>query len=223
MAEDEKEPKNNEMAENEHNKNMEEAEKLLNSINMAENEKEPEISAGEQGEEHHEGEGQDLLSKLGFKGKSHNHKKEVAELKQQIDELNDKYLRLVAEFDNYKKRNAKERIELFKTAGQDVIQSLLPVLDDFERALKQMETAKDIAAVKQGVTLIQEKLKSILESKGLNAIESMGKDFNVEEHEAITEIAAPAEEMKGKVVDEVEKGYRLYDKIIRFAKVIVGK
>jgi molecular chaperone GrpE len=223
MSGKENDDKNSEMSENQHDKNMEEADRLLHDINMAENEPEPEISAGSEhpGGKHEEG--QDLLSKLGFKGKDGKHKKEVTELKQQVEELNDKYLRLVAEFDNFKKRNAKERIELFKTAGQDVIQSLLPVLDDFERAVKQMETAKDINAVKQGVVLIQEKLKSILESKGLKAMNSIGEDFDVEHHEAITEIPAPTEEMKGKVVDEVEKGYKLYDKIIRFAKVIVGK
>ncbi len=163
---------------------------------------------------------EDFLTRLGLKGKS---KKEVIDLKKKVEEMNDKYLRLLAEFENAKRRNAKERIELYKTAGQDVLQSLLPVLDDFERALKQMEQAKDINAVREGVLLIHDKFKNILEHKGLKGMNSIGQEFNVEHHEAITEIPAPNDDMKGKVVDEVERGYTLHDKIIRFAKVIVGK
>ena len=175
--------------------------------------------------EKEEKEGTDLLSRMGFKsgGKDTKHKKEIEELKQQLGEQKDQYLRLFAEFDNFKKRTAKERIEWFKTAGQDVIQSLLPVLDDFERAEKNLATSKDIEAVKEGIKLVQHKLKTTLEQRGLVAMESIGKDFNVEEHEAVTEIPAPSEEMKGKVIDEVERGYKLSDKIIRYAKVIVGK
>jgi len=172
-----------------------------------------------------EKEGNDLLSRMGFKsgGKDAKHKKEIEELKQQLGEQKDQYLRLFAEFDNFKKRTAKERIDLFKTAGQDVIQSLLPVLDDFERAEKTIQTSKDIDAVKEGIKLIQHKLKTTLEQRGLQPVESIGKEFNVEEHEAVTEIPAPTEDLKGKVVDEVERGYKLNDKIIRYAKVIVGK
>ena len=172
-----------------------------------------------------EKEGNDLLSRMGFKsgGKSEKHKKEIEELKQQLGEQKDQYLRLYAEFDNFKKRTAKERIDWFKTAGQDVIQSLLPVLDDFERAMKNIETSQDVSAVKEGVKLIQHKLLNTLEQRGLQPMESIGKDFNVEEHEAVTEIPAPNDAMKGKVIDEVERGYKLSDKIIRYAKVIVGK
>jgi molecular chaperone GrpE len=166
--------------------------------------------------------GSDLLGKFGF-SKKDKHKKEVEELKQQLAEANDKYIRLYAEFDNFRKRNARERIELFKEAGKDVVQSLLPVLDDFERALKQIEISKDTVAVKEGVKLIYQKLKNILEQKGLKSFDSVGENFDVEFHEAITEVPVEDENMKGKVIDEIEKGYKLNDKIIRFAKVVVGK
>ena len=148
---------------------------------------------------------------------------EIISLKKQLDEYKDKHLRLYADFDNYKKRNAKERLELILTAGKDIINELLPVLDDFERALRAAENATDVAAVKEGMNLIYQKLTRNLEAKGLKAIESKGQDFNVEKHEAITEIPAPTPEMSGKVIDEVEKGYYLNDKLIRFAKVVVGK
>ncbi len=147
----------------------------------------------------------------------------IQQLEDQVKEANDKYLRLVAEFDNFRKRNAKERIELIKTAGEDVIKSMLDVLDDSERAAKQMESSDDITLVKEGVTLVFNKLKSTLFSKGLKAMESKEQDFDTELHEAITEIPAPTEELKGKVLDEVQKGYYLNDKIIRHAKVVVGK
>ena len=143
-------------------------------------------------------------------------------LQQEKAELNDKYLRLFAEFDNYKRRTQKERIELFQTAGKDVITSLLPVLDDFDRAVKVMETATDIASVKEGVMLIQTKLNNILSQKGLKEIESTHTPFNTDVHEAITNIPAPSEAQKGTVIDTAEKGYLLNDKVIRFAKVIVG-
>lgn len=147
---------------------------------------------------------------------------EVDKLKQEVANLNDKYVRMYAEFDNYKRRTTKERIDLLQTAGQDVISSLLTVLDDFERAAKAMDIAQDIQSIKEGSTLVQNKLKSILSQKGLKEMESIGKVFDVELHEAITNIPAPTEDLKGKVVDEVEKGYFLNDKVIRFAKVVVG-
>ena len=144
-------------------------------------------------------------------------------LKKEVDELKDKYVRLVADFDNFRKRNAKERLELIQTASKDVLTSLLPILDDTERAEKQMQTAQDTAALREGVSLVFNKLRSALQSAGLRPMESVGKDFNPEFHEAITEIPAPRPALKGKVLDEVEKGYYLNDKIIRFAKVVVGK
>ncbi|HJW17072.1 MAG TPA: nucleotide exchange factor GrpE [Flavisolibacter sp.] len=147
---------------------------------------------------------------------------EIEKLKQQVDELNDRYLRQAAEFENFKRRNARERIELIQTAGKEVITDLLDVLDDSERAQKQMETTQDVQQIREGVQLVFTKLRNTLASKGLKPIDSLNKDFNVDLHEAVTEIDA-GEEMRGKVVAEIQKGYYLNDKIIRFAKVVVGK
>jgi molecular chaperone GrpE len=147
----------------------------------------------------------------------------VQQLEADLKEMNDKYLRLVAEFDNFRKRNAKEKIELTKSAGEEVMKALLDVVDDSDRAVQQLEVSEDVALIKEGVSLVFNKLKNTLQSKGLKAMESIGQDFDTELHEAITEIPAPKEEMKGKVIDEVQKGYYLNDKIIRHAKVIVGK
>ncbi len=141
----------------------------------------------------------------------------------ELEEQKDKYIRLFAEFDNYKRRSAKERIELIQTAGKEVITSLLDVLDDSERAEKQLQTSNDLDQIKKGIELVFGKLRSTLQAKGLKAMESINTDFDVEKHEAITEIPAPTEKLKDKVVDEVQKGYYLNDKIIRFAKVVVGK
>ncbi|RZJ78112.1 MAG: nucleotide exchange factor GrpE [Flavobacterium sp.] len=143
-------------------------------------------------------------------------------LQAEVQQLNDKYLRLYAEFDNYKRRTQKERIELLQTAGKDVIVSLLPVLDDFDRALKAMETAADVAPVKEGILLVSTKLKNTLAQKGLKDVESINQPFDTDFHEAITNIPAPSDDLKGKVIDEVEKGYTLNDNVIRFAKVVVG-
>jgi len=148
---------------------------------------------------------------------------EIVELKRELEELRDKYVRLYADFDNARKRMAKDRIELIQTASKDVLTDLLPVVDDFERAIKAQEKSEDAAGIKEGVKLIHTKLANTLSSKGLKAMESIGKDFDVNHHEAITEVPAPTPEQAGKVIDEVEKGYYLNDKIIRFAKVIVGK
>ncbi|MBH2005521.1 MAG: nucleotide exchange factor GrpE [Sphingobacteriia bacterium] len=147
----------------------------------------------------------------------------VEKLEAELQEQKDKYLRLMAEFDNFRRRTAKERLELIQTAGKDVIQSLLDVLDDCDRAEKQLGSSDDISLQKEGIQLVFNKLRSTLQQKGLKAMESVASDFDVEKHEAITEIQAPADEMKGKVIDEVIKGYYLNDKLIRFAKVVVGK
>ena len=141
----------------------------------------------------------------------------------ELQEMKDKYLRLVAEFDNFRKRNARERVELIQTAGKDVITSLLDVLDDSERAQKQLESGSDIKTQQEGVILVFNKLRNLLTAKGLRSMQSIGQDFDADKHEAITEIPAPSGDMKGKVVDEVQKGYYLNDKIIRYAKVVVGK
>ena len=143
-------------------------------------------------------------------------------LEAEATEWNNKYLRLYAEFDNFKRRTSKERLELLQIAGKDVISDLLTVLDDFERAQKSIETATDILSVKEGVTLVQHKLKSILTQKGLKEMESIGKEFDADLHEGITSIPAPSSDLKGKILDELEKGYLLNDKVIRFAKVIIG-
>jgi molecular chaperone GrpE len=148
---------------------------------------------------------------------------ELEKLRQQIEEWKDKYIRLYADFDNAKKRHAREQLELIQTAGKNIIQDLLPVLDDFERALKTLETATDVSAVKEGILLIYQKLFNTLTAKGLKAMEVLNKEFNVEEHEALTEIPAPSADLAGKILDEVQKGYLLNGKIIRFAKVVVGK
>lgn len=147
----------------------------------------------------------------------------IEKLQAELDEQKDKYVRLFAEFDNFKRRNAKERIELIQTAGKDVIVSLLDVLDDCDRAEKQIQGSDDLEQTKAGIALIFNKLRNTLQGKGLKAMESINTDFDVEKHEAITEIPAPNESLKDKVVDEVQKGYYLNDKIIRFAKVVVGK
>lgn len=143
-------------------------------------------------------------------------------LKQEVALANDKYLRLYAEFDNFRRRTIKERQELLQTAGLDVIVSLLPVLDDFDRAARHLENTTDVNAVKEGVGLIQQKLKNILGQKGLKEMQSIGTAFDPELHEAITNIPSPTDDMKGKVIDEVEKGYYLNDKVARHAKVVVG-
>lgn len=148
---------------------------------------------------------------------------EIETLRNELGEMKDKFIRKVAEFENFKKRNSKERIELIQTAGKEVIVDLLEVLDDCERAEKQLNTSEDISQAKEGVMLVFNKLKSILTAKGLKPMETINKDFNPDMHEAIAEIPAPTKAQKGKVIDEIQKGYYLNDKIIRFAKVVVGK
>ncbi len=143
-------------------------------------------------------------------------------LKEELALANDKFLRLYAEFDNYKRRTSKERVELLQTAGKEVIVSLLPVLDDFERAARAMENVKDVAAVKEGISIVQNKFKSLLAQKGLKEMASKGQPFDADIHEAVTNIPAPDESLKGKIVDVLEEGYMLNDKVIRFAKVVVG-
>ncbi|NVO21715.1 MAG: nucleotide exchange factor GrpE [Bacteroidetes bacterium] len=139
-----------------------------------------------------------------------------------ILELNDKLLRLYSEFDNYRKRTIKEKIEMSKTASEDLITDLLPVMDDFERAIKSFETAQSMDAMMEGVQLIYAKFKNVLSAKGLQELPSLGEPFDTDHQEAIAHIPAPTEDLKNKVVDELQKGYKLNDKVIRFAKVVVG-
>jgi len=151
----------------------------------------------------------------------HAQEKAIEEEKAKFAELNDKHLRLQAEFDNFRKRTAKEKLDLTVTASENVIKDILPVFDDFERALQNMEKNGNEADL-QGVTLIFNKLKDTLKKKGLEEIEAMGVDFNTDEHEALTMIPAPEEDKKGKVLDVIQKGYKLNGKVIRFARVVVG-
>jgi len=147
---------------------------------------------------------------------------EVDQLKSEIEEHKDKYLRLYSEFDNFRRRTAKEKLELTKTASEELTVTLLPVVDDFERGLEAFKKEDDIAFI-EGIELVYQKLVKILEQQGVKAIEvSIGEDFNDEVHEAITQIPAPNEKLKGKIIDVVEKGYFLNDKVVRFAKVVTG-
>jgi molecular chaperone GrpE len=148
---------------------------------------------------------------------------ELESLRAELEEMKDKYLRKVAEFENFRKRSVKERMELIQTAGKEVIIDLLEVLDDCARAEKQMSSSADTESVKEGISLVFTKLRNLLSAKGLRSMETMHTNFNPDLHEAITEIPASADELKGKVLDEIEKGYYLNDKIIRYAKVVVGK
>ncbi len=143
--------------------------------------------------------------------------------KKKIAELNDKYLRLAAEYDNYRRRTLKERMELTKTAGEDILVNILPVMDDFERALGSIDQAKEISAVKEGVQLIYNKFADFLKQRGVKEIEAKEKEFDTDLHEAITKIPAPDKKLKGKVVDVIEKGYYLNEKVIRFSKVVIGE
>ncbi|HIS34507.1 MAG TPA: nucleotide exchange factor GrpE [Candidatus Avirikenella pullistercoris] len=146
-----------------------------------------------------------------------------AVLAEQVKEWQDKYLRLSAEFDNYRKRTLKEKMELIDTAGSEVIKSILAVIDDFDRAMAAMETATDVAAVREGVQLIHQKLMDTLKQKGLSEIEAMGKELDTDFHDAIAKVPVEEKEKKGKVIDVVQKGYQLKDKVIRFSKVVVGE
>lgn len=148
-------------------------------------------------------------------------KKEDMEVR--LAEFQDKYLRLSAEFDNYRKRTLKERIELTRSAGESLLLSLLPVMDDFERAMTLMETTADCESIKEGVGLIYNKMQGFLRQNGVKEMESLGKDFDTDLHEAVTKIPATDKKQKGKVVDVIQKGYYLNDKILRYAKVVIGE
>jgi len=143
-------------------------------------------------------------------------------LKTELDEANNKYLRLYAEFDNYKRRTSKERVDLLQTAGKEVIGDLLSTLDDFDRALKAMDLTDNVDSIKEGILLVSQKLKNTLQQKGLKEMDSINQPFDADIHEAITKVPAPSDDLKGKVIDEVEKGYFLNGKVLRYAKVVVG-
>lgn len=156
-------------------------------------------------------------------GEAQEEKSAVEKLKEEIQESKDKYLRLYSEFENYRRRTAKERLDLIKTANQDLITALLPVMDDFERAQKALEESKDHKASKEGFDLIYNKFSNILKQKGLKPMDDKeGSEFNTEFHEAITQIPVEKKKLKGKIIDVIEKGYYLDDKVVRFAKVVLG-
>ncbi|WP_430815727.1 nucleotide exchange factor GrpE [Carboxylicivirga sp. RSCT41] len=140
-----------------------------------------------------------------------------------LSEINDKYLRLSAEYDNYRRRTLKEKMELTKTAGESILLALLPVIDDLDRAMAHMNDAKDVEALKEGMKLIHTKFNDFLGQQGMKEIEAKDKEFDTDLHEAVTKIPAPSEEMKGKVIDCIEKGYTLHEKVVRFSKVVVGE
>ncbi|TGV03023.1 nucleotide exchange factor GrpE [Flavivirga rizhaonensis] len=145
-------------------------------------------------------------------------------LQEELKQEKDKFLRLFAEFENYKRRTSKERVELFSTASEDVMKTLLPILDDFERALTHIEEDKEAEELRKGVLLIYQKLVTTLEQKGLTAVKvEKGDAFNADDHEAVTQIPAPSDDLKGKIIDVIEKGYKLGEKVIRFPKVVIGQ
>jgi molecular chaperone GrpE len=150
---------------------------------------------------------------------------QVVDFEQKYKEVNDKYLRLTAEFDNFRKRSLKEKMELIKTAGEDILLNILPVVDNFERGLKSINnnTSDEGIAIREGVELIYNKFKEFLSQRGVKEIEAIGKEFDTDLHEAITKIPAPQDDMKGKVIDVVEKGYFMHEKVMRFSKVVIGE
>jgi molecular chaperone GrpE len=148
---------------------------------------------------------------------------EIKAIEEKSKELLDKYLRLSAEFDNYRKRTLKEKTELIKTASEELIRKLIPFVDDIERGLNAVNTSQDLEAIKQGMNLIYSRFKDFLQINGVKEIEALHQEFDTDFHEAVTKIPAPEEELKGKVVDVVEKGYTLHDKVIRYPKVVVGE
>ena len=211
------------MKENENVNNQDDALKDTVSPDLEQNQ-EPAEEQPQQEEKHTDKEesndkGSDKKSKR-FKIR-HAAEKALEETKSKFAELNDKHLRLQAEFDNFRKRTAKEKLDLTATASENVIKDILPVLDDFERALQNMEKNGNESDI-QGVTLIYNKLKDSLKKKGLEEIEAMEAEFNTDEHEALTMVPAPSEDKKGKVLDVIQKGYKLNGKVIRFARVVVG-
>lgn len=157
------------------------------------------------------------------KSEAETEESEIERLRRENQEWQDKYLRLSAEYDNFRKRTMKEKSELMKSAGEDILASFLPIMDDFERAKDSIDNANDIDSVREGIELIYNKLKEFLKSKGITEIDAMGKDFNTDEHEAMTKAPANSEEEKGKVMDVLQKGYYLNNKVLRHARVVVGE
>ncbi|MCD4791864.1 MAG: nucleotide exchange factor GrpE [Bacteroidales bacterium] len=166
---------------------------------------------------------ENIKNDMGKSTKKGGKKSKFKELEEKYETLNDKYMRLSAEYDNYRKRTLKERMELMKNAGEDILINFLPVIDNIERAKSSVDDAKDINAVKEGITLIHKNLADFLKERGITEIKSTGEVFDTDMHEAITKIPAPKKNLKGKVVDVIEKGYKMKDKVLRYAKVVVGE
>ena len=162
-------------------------------------------------------------SKKEDKKKKDKSEKKVDKLKAELTDIKDKHVRLQAEFDNYRKRTLKEKMDLVKSGGESVLMNILPVIDDFERALVAFNEMEDDNPLKQGIDLIYNKFQDFLKQNGIKEIEAIEKDFDTDLHEAVTKIPAPSEEMKGKVVDVIQKGYLLNEKVIRFSKVVIGE
>eukprot|EP01156_Anaeramoeba_ignava_P020194 Anaeramoba_ignava/c14069_g1_i1.p2 GENE.c14069_g1_i1~~c14069_g1_i1.p2 ORF type:complete len:225 (-),score=31.96 c14069_g1_i1:1737-2411(-) len=149
--------------------------------------------------------------------------KKIKELESKVNELNDKLLRVHAEYDNYRKRTMREKADLLKSGGEDVLKDLIPVVDDFDLAVANMDKTEDINSLKEGIKLIHGKFTAFLKQKGVTEVEAMHAEFDTDKHEALTKIPAPEEKLKGKIVDVIQKGYKLHDKVIRFAKVVIGE
>ena len=190
------------------------------------NEDTEEIVDSEDAADNENAKSENKKAKKGFFSKK---KSKTEELQEQLEEsniktaeINDKYLRLYSEFDNFRKRTIKEKSDIYKTAGEDVIISIISIVDDFERALKNTDDNEENKAHREGLELIFNKFNKILEGKNVKEIDATGKEFDTDLHEAITQIPAPTEDMQGKVIDVVEKGYTMNDKVIRFSKVVIG-
>ena len=168
-------------------------------------------------------EGQEIANELSTEEGTQQITIDIEDLQQEIEDLKDKNLRLMAEFDNFRKRSTKERLDIIKYSGEEVLKDILPIIDDFERALDAMETAVDIEAVKEGIDLIYAKFISYLSENGVATIPTTNEPFDTDLHEAVTTFPAPSKELKGKIIDCVSKGYTLNEKVIRYAKVVVGE
>ncbi|HKL38668.1 MAG TPA: nucleotide exchange factor GrpE [Bacteroidales bacterium] len=211
QEESKKESDNNQQEQQEQQKQQEETAQEETQENEGAEEQQPEAS-----------EGQDK-QKAKEKKKEKKEKKKEKTDKEKLAELQDRYLRLQAEYDNYRKRTLREKMELTRSAGEDILKGLLPVMDDFERGLQSIDEAENAEALKDGVHLIYGKFQEFLRQQGVKAMESQDQEFDTDKHEAISKIPAPSEDMKGKVVDVVQTGYYLNDKVLRFAKVVVGE
>ncbi|MGM0531320.1 MAG: nucleotide exchange factor GrpE [Bacteroidota bacterium] len=223
VAEEKKEKKSQEEEEHKQEKEVKQEEEKGASRKKEKSRKKEGKKSGEDKEKKKEEKKQEEEAEAQQEVKEEEKKKKEKSDKEKLAELQDKYIRLTAEYDNYRKRTLKEKMELTKSAGEDILKGLLPIMDDFERALQSIDEAGDIQAVKDGVHLIYNKFKDFLNQQGIKEIEAQDKDFDTDKHEAVSKVPAQSEDMKGKVVDVVQKGYYLNDKVLRFAKVVVGE